>query len=116
MNKEAIINPLELDTLCEHLDNVNCQLRRKISNLEQENEKLKDNWNKLKEILNIKLARLENEPDYCNYYVEGLENSVILNQKSISGVSIEMVKKAIINAYKELLYEIYKLEKGESNE
>lgn len=70
MNKEDIINPLELDALCEHLLQENKQLKLAIETLKEtnklllqqkgqlqedldmldkENDKLKDNWNKLKE-------------------------------------------------------------------
>ena len=65
MNMEEIYQSIEHIAKCEMYDAIEVKyLKSKFEELQQENNQLKDNWNKLKEYLNYKSERAVEEDEY----------------------------------------------------
>ena len=65
MNMEEIYQSIEHIAKCEMYDAIEVKyLKSKFEELQQENNQLKDNWNKLKEYLNYKSERAVGEDEY----------------------------------------------------
>lgn len=69
MNKEEIYQSIEHIAKCEMYDVIEVKyLKSKFEELQQENKQLKDNWNKLKEFINL------------GYYDSYMYSSTIINK------------------------------------
>ena len=60
------MNKRQKEMLQDLIDNKNNQIKK----LQQENKQLKDNWNKLKEYIDIKLYNVEYLQKLCGYRID----------------------------------------------
>lgn len=74
----------------------NCDLRLEVLNLKTTLEEIIDK-------AKVRLSRLENEPDYCKWFLEGYDRAITVNRLSNSGVAMEWVKSTMIKDCKDLL-------------
>lgn len=78
---EELENMYEISELEEQVNNIN-KIRDYIINLQQENKKLKDNWNKLKEIIK---KRFIAQGAFTSYEWNDLLNELLDKMKELQG-------------------------------
>ena len=74
-----------------------------IMNIQQELQRKDNIINELKDLCELKKARMLNEKDYSKWYVENYDNAIHTLNLSHSGVMLETIKSAVIKTCDDVL-------------
>ena len=114
MNKDKSIKDLKKRndqlTYQYRMRDIRCiTLENRIEKYEEKIHNLTNVIRELEDILTIKKARMLNEPNYSQYYVEGYETAIIVTHSSHSGIMLETAKHSTILLCDELLNKLTEL-------